>query len=209
MANNNATDTICRIKTILAQHDENSAKTLEKIKQALNEEQCLDFLTIDDGDHFFYHGIRFVRLGEEQGGILCMTAQVWKEAAFDEDGCNDWRKSSVRKLLFSEFLKSPDKGDLLLYRSDLTADNGDTAYGKWNDYIGLLSCDLYRKYREFIPLYDKRIWTCTPTHCGTLSSGNPSGVRLVGPDGTFYSGCAFISYGIAPVCIFKKELFKE
>lgn len=207
--NNNATETICRIKTILAQYDENSAQTLAKIKQALEEKQDSDLSTIEGGDHFFYRGIRFVRLGEEQGGILCMTAQVWKEAAFDEDGCNNWRKSSVRKLLFSEFLKSPDKGDLLLYRSDLTADNGDTAYGKWNDYIGLLSCDLYRKYREFIPLYDKRIWTCTPTHCGTLSSGNPSGVRLVGPDGTFYCGGAFNSYGIAPVCIFKKEIFQE
>lgn len=30
MTNNNATDTICRIKTILAQCDENSAKTLKK-----------------------------------------------------------------------------------------------------------------------------------------------------------------------------------
>ena len=207
--NNNATETIRSIKTILAQHDENSAQTLAKIKHVMDEEQELDLSMIEDGGHFFYRGIRFVRLGEEQGGILCMTAQVWKEAAFDEDGCNDWRKSSVRKLLFSEFLKSPDKGDLLLYRSDLTADNGDTAYGKWNDYIGLLSCDLYRKYREFIPLYDKRIWTCTPTHCGTLSSGNPSGVRLVGPDGTFYCGGAFNSYGIAPVCIFKKEIFQE
>lgn len=210
MANNNATDTICRIKTILAQYDENSAKTLEKIKQALNEEQCLDFLMIDDGDHFFYRGIRFLRLGEEQGGILCMTPQTWHKIAFDENNCcNDWRRSSARKLLNSQFLDLLDKDDLLPYHSDLTADNGDTTYGECTDYIGLLSCDLYRKYREFIPLYDERIWTCTPTHCGILSSDNPSGVRLVGPDGTFYSGCAFISYGIAPVCIFKKELFKE
>ena len=209
MTNDNATDTIYRIKTILAQYDENSAKTLEKIKQALNEEQCSDSLTIDDGDHFFYHGIRFLRLGEEQGGILCMTAQVWNKTAFDENGCNDWRKSSARKLLNSKFLDLLNKDDLLPYHSDLTADNGDTTYGKCADYIGLLSCDLYRKYREFIPLYDERIWTCTPTHCGTLSSGNPSGVRLVGPDGTFYCGGAFVPNGLAPVYIFKKELFQE
>lgn len=209
MMNNNATETIHRIKTMLAQYDENSAQTLAKIKQALDEKQDADLSMIKDGDHFFCNGIKFVRLGEEQGGILCMTAQVWEEGTFDEDNCNDWRKSSVRKLLNSEFLDLLDKDDLLLYRSDLTADNGDTAYGEWSDYIGLLSCDLYRKYRKIFPLCDERIWTCTPVHCGTLSCGNPSGVRLVAPDGTFYCGAASYSYGIAPVCIFKKELFQE
>lgn len=209
MANNNEDNTIRRIKTILAQYDENSAQTLAKIKQALEEKQYSDLSMIKDGDHFFYNGIEFVRLGEEQGGILCITSSRWGEAVFNEDECNDWRKSFVQKLLNSEFLDLLNKDDLLPYHSDLTADNGDTTYGECADYVGLLSCDLYRKYREFIPLYDERIWTCTPTHCGILSSDNPSGVRLVGPDGTFYSGCAFISYGIAPVCIFKKELFKE
>lgn len=209
MTNNNATDTICRIKTILAQYDENSAKTLEKIKQALNKEQCLDFLTIDDGDHFFYHGIRFLRLGEEQGGILCMTAQVWKEAAFDENGCNDWRKSSARKILKSEFLDLLNKDDLLPYHSDLTADNGDTTYGECADYVSLLSCDLYRKYRKFIPLFDEWMWTCTPWYCGTPHSGSAYSVRLVNPGGTLCNDGAFDSYGLAPACIFKKELFKE
>lgn len=207
--NNNATETICRIKTILAQYDENSAQTLAKIKQALEEKQDSDLSTIEDGDHFFYHGIRFVRLGEEQGGILCMTAQVWKEAPFDEDNCNDWRKSSVRKLLVSEFLKSLDKGDLLLYRSDLTADNGDTAYGRWNDYIGLLSCDLYRKYRKIVPLFDEGMWTCTPWHCVTPDSSNANYVRLVGTAGTLYYDSAFGFHGLAPACIFKKEIFQE
>ena len=207
MANNNATDTICRIKTILAQHDENSAKTLEKIKQALNEEQCLDFLTIDDGDHFFYHGIRFLRLGEEQGGILCMTSQVWKEAAFDENGCSDWRKSSARKLLNSEFLDMLNKDDLLPYHSDLTADNGDTTYGECADYVGLLSCDLYRKYRKIVPLFDEWMWTCTPWYCSTPFSGYADYVRLVGTDGSLSRSIANYARGLAPACIFKKEIF--
>lgn len=207
MMNNNATETICHIKTILAQYDENSAKTIEKIKQALNEEQCLDFLTIDDGDHFFYHGIRFLRLGEEQGGILCMTAQVWKETAFDENGCNDWRKSSARKLLNSEFLDLLNKDDLLPYYSDLTADNGDTTYGKCADYVGLLSCDLYRKYCKIVSLFNEWMWTCTPWHCDTPHSGYAHTVRLVYPDGTLNSSNAFYSNGLAPVCVFKKEIF--
>lgn len=209
MANNNATDTICRIKTILAQYDENSAKTLEKIKQALNEEQCSDFLMIDDGDHFFYHGIRFLRLGEEQGGILCMTAQVWNKTAFDKNSCNDWRKSSARKLLNSKFLDLLNIDDLLPYTLDLTADNGDTTYGECADYIGLLSCDLYRKYRKIVPLFDEGMWTCTPWHCVTPDSSNANYVRLVGTAGTLYYDSAFGFHGLAPACIFKKEIFQE
>lgn len=209
MANNNATDMICRIKTILAQYDENSAKTLEKIKQALNEEQCPDFLTINDGDHFFYHGIRFLRLGEEQGGILCMTSQVWKEAAFDENGYNDWRKSSARKLLNSKFLDLLNIDDLLPYTLDLTADNGDTTYGECADYIGLLSCDLYRKYRKIVPLFDEWMWTCTPWHCGTPNSGFAGSVCHVGPGDTLNVYTVSSSIGLAPVCIFKKEIFQQ
>ena len=209
MANNNATDTICRIKTILAQYDENSAKTLEKIKHVMDEEQELDLSMIEDGGHFFYRGIRFVRLGEEQGGVLCMTAQVWKKAAFDENGCSDWRKSSARKLLNSEFLDMLNKDDLLPYHSDLTADNGDTTYGECADYVGLLSCDLYRKYRKIVPLFNEWMWTCTPWHCDTPYSGHPYYVRLVSTDGSLHYNGAISARGLAPACIFKKEIFQE
>lgn len=43
MANNNEDNTIRRIKTILAQYDENSAQTLAKIKQALEENKTPTF----------------------------------------------------------------------------------------------------------------------------------------------------------------------
>ena len=42
-------------------------------------------------------------------------------------------------------------GDLLPFVSDLTSDDGMKNYGTAEDYVFLLSCDLYRKYREQIP----------------------------------------------------------
>lgn len=190
------------IEILCNEVDSDAMQVLAKIKEAIKNERKPDFSKIKDGDHFIYRGIEFIRLGEEQGGILCMTARVWNETAFDENGCNDWRKSSARKLLNSEFLDMLNKDDLLPYHSDLTADNGDTAYGECTDYVGLLSYDLYRKYRKFIPLFDEWMWTCTPWHCGTPYSGVASGVRRVSPDGTLYNGTAFGSYGLAPACIF-------
>ena len=187
------------IEKLCNESEESAAQTLEKIKTAIRNEQSPDFTKIVDGQHFMYRGIEFIRLGLEQGGVLCMTAQVAGEAPFDVENHNDWRKSSLRKKLNNEFLVKLNEKDLLPFTSDLTADNGDTAYGKCEDMVGILSCDLYRKYRKFIPLFDEWMWTCTPWYCKT--SGLASIVRLVSTDGTL-SGHARGSYGFAPACIF-------
>lgn len=190
------------IEILCNEVDSDAVQVLAKIKEAIKNERKPDFSKIKDGDHFIYRGIEFIRLGEEQGGILCMTARVWNETAFDENGCNDWRKSSARKLLNSEFLDMLNKDDLLPYHSDLTADNGDTTYGECADYVGLLSCDLYRKYRKIVPLFNEWMWTCTPWHCDTPYSGTASCVRRVGTDGSLNGSGALSAVGLAPACIF-------
>lgn len=196
------TNLIESIESMCNESEQNAAAILAKIKAAIQNSKRPDFSKIKDGEHFIYRGIEFIRLGLEQGGVLCMTANVVAEDAFDEDNCNDWRKSSARKRLNTEFAALLNPDDLLPYESDLTADNGDTAYGKCRDVVGLLSCDLYRKYRKFIPLFDEWMWTCTPWYCATPHSGRASTVRRVGPDGTLYGYAATSARGLAPACIF-------
>ena len=190
------------IENLINESEDSASKTLDKIKTAIQNAKRPDFSKIKDGEHFMYHGIEFIRLGLEQGGVLCMTAKPIAEEAFDPNGCNNWAKSRARKKLNTEFLSLMDENDLLPFESDLTADNGDTAYGKCVDKIGILSCDLYRKYRKIVPLFDEWMWTCTPWHCGTPSSGGAPIVRLVGSDGTVNSVTAHTAIGLAPACIF-------
>ena len=190
------------IENLINESEDSASKTLDKIKTAIQNAKRPDFSKIKDGEHFMYHGIEFIRLGLEQGGVLCMTAKPIAEEAFDPNGCNNWAKSRARKKLNTEFLSLMDENDLLPFESDLTADNGDTAYGKCVDKIGILSCDLYRKYRKIVPLFDEWMWTCTPWHCGTPYSGTAYVVRLVGSDGTVSIGGARGAYGLAPACIF-------
>lgn len=190
------------IENLINESEDSASKTFDKIKTAIQNAKRPDFSKIKDGEHFMYHGIEFIRLGLEQGGVLCMTAKPIAEEAFDPIGCNNWAKSRARKKLNTEFLSLMDENDLLPFESDLTADNGDTAYGKCVDKIGILSCDLYRKYRKIVPLFDEWMWTCTPWHCGTPHSGNASAVRLVGSDGTMSYVTAYIATGLAPACIF-------
>lgn len=186
------------IENLCNESEENASSVLSKIKAAIQNDKKPDFSKIKDGEHFFYRDIEWIRLGLEQGGVLCMTANPIYEAPFDVDGCNDWRMSSARKMLNDEFLARLNADDLLLITSDLTADNGDTAYGKCVDKVGILSCDLYRKYRQFVPLFDEWMWTCTPWYC----SGFACLVRRVGVDGTLNRGSAYGSNGLAPACIF-------
>ena len=190
------------IENLINESEESASKTLDKIKTAIQNAKRPDFSKIKDGEHFMYRGIEFIRLGLEQGGVLCMTAKPIAEEAFDPNGCNNWAKSRARKKLNTEFLSLMDENDLLPFESDLTADNGDTAYGKCVDKIGILSCDLYRKYRKIVPLFDEWMWTCTPWHCGTPHSGNAGSVRRVISDGTMGNGGAFSAIGLAPACIF-------
>ena len=190
------------IENLINESEDSASKTLDKIKTAIQNAKRPDFSKIKDGEHFMYHGIEFIRLGLEQGGVLCMTAKPIAEEAFDPNGCNNWAKSRARKKLNTEFLSLMDENDLLPFESDLTADNGDTAYGKCVDKIGILSCDLYRKYRKIVPLFDEWMWTCTPWYCGTPYSGYAGIVRLVFSFGTMYGYSAIHSSGLAPACIF-------
>jgi hypothetical protein len=120
-----------------------------------------------------------------------------------KDGCNDWRKSKVREWLNGEFLaRHISKEDVLSQTSDLVADNGDDAYGTSEDFVTLLSCDQYRKYRKLIPKYDDWVWTVTPYSCYTGSSDL---VRNIIPSGELSYGNATNSIGVTPTCLFNLD----
>ena len=158
------------------------------------------------GERFVRGGIEFVALGIEQGGVLAVVAKrLEDEMAYDEDGSNDWRKSSLRKYLNEEFVKNFDKGDLLPFVSDLTSDDGMTDYGTSEDFVALLSDNLYRKYRKFMPKYDTWVWTITPWSC---LPGYASVERSVYTSGALSRNVASLGYGVAPACIFNPSIFE-
>lgn len=161
------------------------------------------------GDRFVYRGLEYVCLevfGEEVYGskaALAVTAEIVKTMQFTEkyeDGCNNWKTSKVREWLNGEFLAQHiAKDDVIPQTSDLTADNGDDAYGTSEDLVTLLSCDQYRKYRKLMPTYDDWAWTVTPWACHT---GYAYNVRLISPSGALSHSDATNSYGVAPACLF-------
>jgi hypothetical protein len=152
------------------------------------------------------------------GGLLAIMAKPWtKDVKFcpsdkftDEMGnWNNYRTSNVRGLLSGMESAVFDRKSLLSHTVDLVADNGDRAYGTVKDTVFILTCDEYRKYREFIPHYsgDRFIWTATPLGCGDKDSdaGESIVVRIVNDDGLLYNYGASNVGAAVPACVLNPE----
>lgn len=158
------------------------------------------------GEQFEYKGVKFTALGEEQGGILAIVSELLEdEMPLDKSGKNNWRTSSLRKYLNKKYLKQFNRGDLLPFVSDLTSDDGMKDYGTTEDYVFLLSCDLYRKYREYVPHFHNRWWTLTPWTCNRIYVES---ARVVCSLGELYNYGTCGGYGVAPACLFNHKIFE-
>ena len=160
------------------------------------------------GEHFTYKGIEWICLDIIDDNYLAITAQVWQELPFDVDCYNDWKESSLRKTLNKEFLSKLVKKHLVIQSTDLIADNGDKRYGSCEDYVTILSCYQYRKYRDLVPCYIEWMWTLTPWSCYDSLGGTGGIVRYVNPAGDVNNDGACNSFGVAPVVLFSAEHLK-
>lgn len=170
--------------------------------------------TLRHGEHFMFKNFEWVCLNPNHpdGGVLAIMAKPWaKDVRFcpsdkfaDEKGnWNNYRTSNVRGILSDMANAVFGEKCLLAHTVDLVADNGDRAYGTVQDDVFILTCDEYRKYREFIPHYDDCIWTATPWWCSYKYSalGHACSVRVVSTAGNFNSDSARCGYSVAPACI--------
>lgn len=170
--------------------------------------------TLRPGEHFMFKNFEWVCLdpNHPDGGVLAIMAKPWtKDVKFcpsdkfaDEKGnWNNYRTSNVRGILSDMANAVFEKKSLLSHTVDLMADNGDRDYGTVQDFVFILTCDEYRKYREFIPHYDSWIWTATPWYCGDKNSdtGNARYVRGVDAEGWLGSSNACRNGAVAPACI--------
>lgn len=160
---------------------------------------------LNAGEHFIYNEIEFICLDIIDGNYISMTAKPWNKMPFDVSNKNNWRSSSLRQILNSDFLGLLDRKHLIKQTSDLIADNGDKRYGTSEDYVTILSCDQYRKYRDLVPLFEERMWTLTPWAC---EPGRAYYVRCVSATGGVNYYITYNSYGVVPVCVFSSENLK-
>lgn len=170
--------------------------------------------TMRPGEHFMFKNFEWVCLdpNHPDGGVLAIMAEPWaKDVKFctsdkfadEKDNWNNYCTSNVRMILSGMANTVFDRKNLLSHTVDLVADNGDRAYGTVQDFVFILTCDEYRKYRDYIPHYDSWIWTATPWYCGGEGSdtGHAVNVRCVFRSGLLGKNGAHYSCAVAPACI--------
>ena len=173
-----------------------------------------DITTMRPGEHFMFKGFEWVCLdpNHPDGGVMAIMAKPGKEEVrfcpddsfTDEKGnWNNYRTSLLHKEVLG-LVKVIGTDNLILHEVDLVADNGDRDYGTVQDFVFILTCDEYRKYRDYIPHYDSWIWTATPWFCGYKDSDTRCGaamVRAADIGGWFGTVGACLNGAVASACI--------
>lgn len=170
--------------------------------------------TMRPGEHFMFKNFEWVCLdpNHPDGGVLAIMAKPWADDVkfcpsckfADEKGnWNNYRTSNVRGILSDMANAVFEKERLLSHTVYLVADNGDRAYGTVNDTVFILTCDEYRKYRDYIPHYDSWVWTATPLYCGDkdFATGIADYVRRVNTNGQLNGNAADIGLAVVPACV--------
>lgn len=148
----------------------------------------------------------YIVLGHEKGTTAIIAKKPTKSMAFGKDG--DYTKSDVRKYcngeFYEELCEAVGKHNIIPHVVDLSADDGSNKKNSVVDNVSISTCDLYRRYREFIPAIGATCWTATrPT---TLDEGYARYVCFVSSDGILdWGGCVF-PYGVRPYCILNSSI---
>jgi len=163
------------------------------------------------GSFIKYAGIEWVVLNRTASKVMVLAKHRLFNRAFDTNESNNWSKSSLRKELNNfneqgfqrgfEHTENINKNDLVEFERDLTTDDGMTDYGKCKDYISLISCEEYRKFRKLIPNADDWWWTLTGD-----SLVYSHLVRFVYSIGSLnYNIAYFGNIGVRPLCVLKSD----
>lgn len=107
----------------------------------------------------------YIVLGHGAETTAIMAKNPTKTMVFGKDG--DYAKSDVREYcngeFYKELCKAVGKDNIIPHTVNLIADDGSNKGVAVKDYVSILTNDLYRRYREFIPAIGSACWTATRT----------------------------------------------
>ena len=163
------------------------------------------------GTAFQAFGDEFVALDYIDGGVLAIRRDIWKNAAFDDNGVNDLRGASITDGL-AEYLRKmldggADTGDILEMSIDLKAVDGTREYGRYDNHVGLLTLEQYGKYQHIIPDVDGPWWLATPWRTPGEKFGGAADALYVDANGIWsLNYCSIAGYAIRPALLFSSSL---
>ena len=166
----------------------------------------IDLLSLKAGEIFSIDNIEYIvleQLANQQTAVI--KKELLEDTMKFDSNNNNWKTSSVRKLLNKEYLEKIEKAfgsdRIVEHTVDLLSLDGLDDYGISTDKVSLLTIDQYRKYRKVLGAnLNKPWWLVTPD--STSSGYSSSCVRFVCSDGgVVYGGCGWGARGVRPFFI--------
>lgn len=145
------------IKVVVNQTSNKSISIIltEENRLKLGDVKCGKIIKL--GDREFYV------LGHGKDTTAVLTKDAVKYMEFGGDG--DWCNSDVRKFcngeLYNELAAAVGAENIFKHTVRLTADDGTGKGLVCRNNISILTTDLYRRYREYLPVMDRSWWTAT------------------------------------------------
>lgn len=150
-------------------------------------------------------GREYVVLGHGTDTTAVITKKLVKSMKFGSN--SDYETSDIRRYLNGEFYRElrnavGDK-NIIEHKVDLTADDGTNRGAFCRDKASLLTTDLYRRYRAFLPKMGESWWTATPV---SKEKEYVCYVCYVGSNGALVWNGSFWSFGVRPFCILNSSI---
>lgn len=156
--------------------------------------------SVKPGDTVTIGEREYIVLDHTERTTAIITKMPTKFMVFGKDG--DYTKSDVRTYcngkFYEELCKAVGKHNIIPHTVNLAADDGSNKGASITDNISILTNDLYRHYREFLPAIGSACWTAT--RVTTLDNDYARSVCFVDSGGVLdWSGCGY-SDGVRPFC---------
>lgn len=157
--------------------------------------------SVKPGDTVTIGKREYIVLGHGEETTAIVTKKPITFMTFGSDG--DYTNSNIRAYCNSAFYKKlckdVGKHSIIPHTVNLVSDDGSNKGATVKDNVSILTCDLYRRYREFLPAIGSFCWTAT--RVTTLDKDYARGVCVVDSRGILcWFGCDY-SYGVRPFCI--------
>lgn len=172
----------------------------------LAEMACKTLGSVKPGDTVTIGEREYIVLGHEKGTTTIVAKKPTKFMAFGKDG--NYINSDVRKYCIGEFYeelcKAVGKHNIIPHTVNLVSDDGSHKGTLIKDNVSILTCDLYRRYRELLPWIGSSWWTAT--RVTTLDKDYANDVCFVSSHGFLDWNCCVYSFGVRPYCILNSSV---
>jgi hypothetical protein len=162
--------------------------------------------SVKPGDTVTIERREYIVLGHGEETTAIIAKEPTKTMAFGKNG--DYTKSDVRTYcngdFYKELCKAVGKHNIIPHTVNLVSDDGSNKGVIVKDNVSILTCDLYRRYREFLPAIGSACWTAT--RVTTLDKDCARYVCVVGSCGILNWNVCDYSLGVRPFCILNSSV---